>query len=159
MKATRTGAGHVGRMLQVEAAAYSGSDTERATQIVAHYMGNKVRIPGLGHPHHTVDPRAEKLLALQEELGLPNGYTKLMKEIHSIAVARRGSHLTFNAVAAVGAIASDLGLDWRVIRGIGLVARSIGLVGHIFEELKSPSSKIMWELIEDHTDYADPLRT
>jgi len=147
---------NVARMLQVDAAALEGDDTARATQIVESYFSRKRRLPGLGHPHHPVDPRAEKLLALQRELGAPRRYTALMQEIHRVACVRAGRHLTFNAVAAVGAIASDLGFDWRVVRGIGLVARTIGLVGHVFEEMKQPSGNTIWDLVQDHTEYSDP---
>ena len=146
---------NVGRMLQDETET-TGTLADRASGVVEEYTRRRQRIPGLGHPHHTIDPRAERLLALQKELGIDDGYTKLMLKIHEVAVAKRGSHLTFNAVAAVGAIASDLGFDWRAIRGIGLVARSIGLVGHILEEMRTPSARTMWELVEERTDYTDP---
>ena len=79
-----------------------------------------------------------------------------MGEIHRVACAALGRHLTFNAVAAVGAIASDLGFDWRAVRGIGLVARTIGLVGHVFEEIKQPTGNVIWNLIHGHTHYTHP---
>ncbi|MGI6854639.1 citryl-CoA lyase [Mesorhizobium sp. 1B3] len=147
---------NVARLLQVEAAALDGSDEEKAEQIVDLYQREGRRIPGLGHPHHPIDPRSEKLLAMQRELGAPRAYTDLMLAVHKAACARRGKHLTFNAVAAVGAIASDIGLDWRAVRGIGLVARTIGLIGHVFEELNQPSAQTIWNLVEDHSDYFDP---
>lgn len=147
---------NVARMLQVEAAELHGTDTEIAGQIVEKYLGGKRRIPGLGHPHHPVDPRSEKLLSLQRELGIPRHYTELMLKIHQIACERAGRHLTFNAVAAVGAIASDMGIDWRAVRGIGLVARTVGLVGHLLEEMKQPVAGQIWDLVQAHTRYSDP---
>lgn len=148
-------AGNVARMLQ-EAAAPEGEDAARAARIVDSYFNRKLRLPGLGHPHHDVDPRSQRLMALQEELGLPHRYADLMLEVHRIACERAGRHLTFNAVAAVGAIASDLGIDWRAVRGIGLVARVVGLVGHVFEEIKRPSAGVIWDLVQDQTEYRDP---
>jgi citrate synthase len=147
---------NVARMLQVEANAYPGTDAEKAMKLVEAYEASKRRIPGLGHPHHPIDPRSEKLLAMQDELGASRVYTDLMLEVHRIACERRGRHLTFNAVAAVGAIASDIGLDWRAVRGIGLVARAIGLIGHVFEEMNRPSAQAIWDLVQEHTDYSDP---
>lgn len=147
---------NVARLLQVEASAFEGSDAEKAERIVDLYQREGRRIPGLGHPHHPVDPRSEKLLAMQRELGAARAHTDLMLAVHKAACARRGKHLTFNAVAAVGAIASDIGLDWRAVRGIGLVARTIGLIGHVFEELNQPSAQTIWNLVEEHADYSDP---
>ena len=148
---------NVARLLQVEAREFSGTDAEIAVQLVDKYEAARRRIPGLGHPHHTIDPRSEKLLAMQRELDVPNAYTSLMLEVHKAACAKRGRHLTFNAVAAVGCIASDIGLDWRVVRGIGLIARTVGLIGHVFEELKTPSAQTIWDLVLDHSDYANPV--
>lgn len=150
-------ASNVARLLQVEARELSGSNAEIATQIVEKYEAEKRRIPGLGHPHHPIDPRSEKLLAMQRELDVPRTYTDLMLDVHKAACAKRGRHLTFNAVAAVGCIASDIGLDWRVVRGIGLVARTVGLIGHVFEELNEPSAQTIWDLVQDHADYSDPV--
>lgn len=149
-------AGNVARLLQVEAKEFTGTDSDRAAAIVERYASQKKRIPGLGHPHHKIDPRSTKLLEMQRELGARREHTALMLEVHKQACERRGSHLTFNAVAAVGAIASDIGLDWRAVRGIGLVARTVGLIGHVFEEIQSPAAQAVWDLVQDHTDYSDP---
>ena len=151
-------AGNVAHLLQVEAAGYDGDDAGRAEKIVDAYFAAKRRIPGLGHPQHEVDPRAERLLAMQRELGGPRRHAELMEAIHRAACAKRGKHLTFNAVAAIGAIASDLGIDWRAVRGIGLVARSVGLVGHLLEEMDRPAGGAVWRLVEENTDYSDPAR-
>lgn len=147
---------NVAHLLQVEAQAFKGTDDERAAAIVADYAARGKRIPGLGHPHHHVDPRSEKLLQMQAEHGLNDRHTRLMLAIQRAAIARRGKHITFNAVAAVGSIASDIGLDWRAVRGIGLVARTVGLIGHVLEEMKQPAAQTIWDLVLDNTDYTDP---
>ncbi len=146
---------NVARILQMDAPKHQGSTEEVARAIVDGLVAQNKRIPGLGHPHHPVDPRAEKLLAMQKELGIGDVHTRLMLQIHAYACQRLGKPLTFNAVAAVGAIASDLGIDWRAVRGIGLVARTVSLVGHLLEEMNEPSANTMWELIEASTEYSD----
>ena len=147
---------NVARMLQVEAATFDGDTEAKAQQIVENYIKAKRRLPGLGQPHHPVDPRAVKLFALQKELGLSHINADLMRAIHRVACDRLGRPLTLNAVAAIGAICSDMGLDWRAVRGVGLIARTVGLIGHVMEELRTPQANTIWELVQATTDYSDP---
>ena len=96
-------------------------------------------VPGIGHTlHKPVDPRAPRLFEIAAENGFNGQYVKLMQMIADEAQATSGKVLPINATGAIGAIASELGLPWQIIRGIGVFARSIGLVGHILEEMKEP---------------------
>lgn len=149
-------AGNVAKMLQVEAKQFSGSASEKARGIVELYRSEKRRLPGLGQPHHPVDPRTVKLFALGKELGVAGENVQLMNEIHRVAVEQLGKPLTLNAVAAIGSLCSDIGLDWRAVRGIGLIARTVGLIGHVMEELRSPQANAIWDLVQHETDYTDP---
>jgi len=102
------------------------------------------RIPGLGHPlHKPVDPRTARLFEIARETGHYGKYCKAMEEI---AAAKK---LTLNATGAIGALACELGLDWRAVRGIGVMARAVGLVGHLLEESKQPMAEEVWHRIED----------
>ncbi len=147
---------NVAKMLQIEAKAFTGSVRERARQIVDLYQADKRRLPGLGQPHHPVDPRTVKLFSMGRELGIAAENTELMTQIHSTAVDRLGKPLTLNAVAAIGALCSDIGLDWRAVRGIGLIARTVGLIGHVMEELRKPQANTIWDIVQRETDYTDP---
>jgi citrate synthase len=61
----------------------------------------------------------------------------------------RLKNLTLNATGAIGALACELGLDWRAVRGIGVMARAIGLVGHLLEESRQPMAEAVWHQIEE----------
>jgi citrate synthase len=125
-------------------------------QIVELYKSTKRKLPGLGQPHHSVDPRTVKLFAMQKQLKIDTSNTELMEVIHRIAIERLGRPLTLNATAAIGAICSDIGLDWRAVRGIGLIARTVGLIGHVMEEMRSPQANTIWDLVQQATHYSDP---
>jgi citrate synthase len=58
-------------------------------------------------------------------------------------------NLVVNATGAIGALACELGIDWRAVRGIGVMARAIGLVGHILEESRQPMALELWVRAEE----------
>ena len=110
-----------------------------AKAAVAKLRAEKQLVPGIGHTlHKPVDPRAPRLFEIAAENGYSGPYVKLMQLIADEAQAVSGKTLPVNATGAIGAIASELGLPWQIIRGIGVFSRSIGLVGHILEEMKDP---------------------
>jgi citrate synthase len=110
-----------------------------ATRILDQLRAARAVIPGIGHRlHKPVDPRAERLFEIADETGISGPYVKLMRAIADQAGSRAGKSLPVNATGAVGAIASELGLPWNIVRGIGVMARAIGLVGHLREEMVRP---------------------
>ena len=101
------------------------------------------RIPGLGHPiHKPVDPRTVRLFDIARETGFYGKYCERMEEIG------RRKNLVVNATGAIGALACELGLDWRSVRGIGVMARAVGLVGHLLEESRQPMAETVWHQVE-----------
>jgi len=102
------------------------------------------RIPGLGHPiHKPVDPRSVRLFEIARETGHYGKYCRLMEEI----ATTRG--ITLNATGAIGALACELGLDWKIVKGLGVMARAVGLVGHILEETREPMAEEIWYRVEE----------
>lgn len=116
-----------------------------AQEIVARYAAEKRIIPGLGHPiHKQADPRTARLIAIAAENGFKGAHVALLEAVAEEASLRLGRHLPINVSGAIGAIASALGMDWRVCRGIGLIARTIGLVAHVLEEIRNPLARDLW---------------
>lgn len=140
------------RTLQ-EALAASGPDDdllEVARGVVATYRKTKQPIAGLGHPiHKPVDPRTARLFAVAAENGFSGRHVQLMQLISEEATRAIGRELPVNATGAIGAILGELGIPWRVGRGVAVMARAIGLVGHIQEELEEPLAAEIWNRIED----------
>jgi citrate synthase len=125
---------------------------EIARKIVADHKANKNVIGGLGHPiHKPIDPRTPKLFAIAADNGFSGRYVKLMELIGAEATAAYGRELPVNATGAIGAIASELGFEWRVCRGLAVMARAIGLVGHLQEEMTDPMSAEIWARVDQET--------
>jgi citrate synthase len=102
------------------------------------------KIPGLGHPiHKPIDPRTVRLFEIARETG---HYGKYCKQMEDLAKEKK---LTLNATGAIGALACELGLDWKCVRGLGVMARAVGLVGHILEETREPMATEIWQRVEE----------
>jgi citrate synthase len=121
-----------------------------AADIVANFRAQKRGIPGLGHPvHKPIDPRTPRLFEIARENGYEGRHVELMKRIAAEAERVMKRSLPINATGAIGAVASELGLDWRLCRGIAVIGRAVGLVGHIAEELRNPIAKEIYERVDD----------
>ncbi|HZK72506.1 MAG TPA: citryl-CoA lyase [Clostridia bacterium] len=142
------------RTLQ-EALAGSGENADAgdlARQIVASHKERKRPIAGLGHPiHKPADPRTVRLFALAAENGFSGRFVQLMQAVSVEAGRSYGRDLPVNATGAIGAIASELDIPWQVSRGLAVMARAIGLVGHIQEELKEPLAAEIWSRIDEES--------
>lgn len=107
-------------------------------------LAENQRIPGLGHHlHKPIDPRALRLFELARETGFYGKYCALMEAIG------KEKGMVVNATGAIGALACELGLDWRAVRGIGVMARAVGLVGHLLEESRRPMAAAIWHQVEE----------
>lgn len=109
-------------------------------------LAENKRMPGLGHPiHKPIDPRTVRLFEIARETGHYGKYCKLIEEI------ARTRGITLNATGAIGALACELGLDWKIVRGLGVMARAVGLVGHILEETRDPMATEIWERVDEES--------
>jgi citrate synthase len=132
-----------------------------ARTVVERFASQKRTVPGIGHHiHKPVDPRAPRLFEIAAQHGFSGPYVALMKAIADQASKTLGKSLPVNATGAIGAIASELRLPWNIVRGIGVMARAIGLVGHIREELKEPLAREIKDRVEEEaTSHMHPKQT
>jgi citrate synthase len=114
-----------------------------------HRQAGKI-VPGLGHPiHKPVDPRVPRLFAVARATGFSGPYIELMRFVARRAAKAYGRPLPINATGAIGAICCEMRLPWEVCRGLGVMARAVGLVGHILEESRRPIAREVWHRVED----------
>ena len=123
------------------------SDATRVAQELVASLRNQGRIvPGFGHPiHREHDPRVDALFDLQRSLGLPDDHARLMEQVGVALREQTGRTLPMNAAGAIGAIVSDLDQEPAFARGIALIARCAGLVGHIADERHEPVGPRLWQ--------------
>lgn len=143
-----------GVLLEEMLAAPEGIDN-RAAAIVQRHAAKRDPVHGLGHPFHRPDdPRSIVLMALADSLGISGRYVEALRALARHADEAFGRHLTINATGATAALLGEIGMPLQVARGVAVIARAAGLVGHIYEEIEKPVSREMWRLVEEGIPYA-----
>ena len=64
-------------------------------------------------------------------------------------VRATGRSLPVNATGAIGAICCEMGFTPQTAAGLGVMARAIGLVGHVLEEARNPMGMALWLRTEE----------
>lgn len=134
-----------------------GADGEaaRARAIAKRFREAKKPIPGFGHPHHKPDdPRSPRLLAVAEEAGVPGRHIRALRLLAAEVDVAWGRHLTINATGAIAALLGEIGVPQEVMRGIAVISRAAGLVGHIREEQLEPAARHMWDVVSENVPYS-----
>lgn len=111
-------------------------------------------VPGLGHPvHKTADPRTAVMIAIAEQEGLRGPHLRLFEAIGRVHADVLGRQLPLNGAGVAGAALADLGLAPELLRGVALLARAAGLLGHIAEELRHPIAPAIYASIDRNAVY------
>lgn len=130
-------------------------EAARAQAIARRYRESRQPLPGFGHHlHKPDDPRSARLLALAAAHDTPGHHVRALRTLSAAIDEVYGRHITINATGAVAALLGEIGFPQEVMRGVAVVSRAAGLVGHILEERRQPAARHMWEVIEDAVPYA-----
>lgn len=130
-----------GKLLVAGTAACSdGSATQDvALSIVEQALAEGRRLPGFGHPlHRPQDPRTTRIMALAKEQGVFGDHCALAEALNEAVAAKRSTPLPMNVSMAIAAVLLDLEFPAAMIKGIPLLARTAGLLGHLAEEQRHP---------------------
>jgi citrate synthase len=127
-----------------------------AADVVARFRADKVLIPGFGQPHHKPDdPRPPALFAAAERVGVQGGFVDALKTLGRHVDKSMGRHMTINAPGAISALFLQIGIPVQLMRGLVVISRCIGLVGHLHEEYLRPSSRTMWKAAVASVPYVE----
>lgn len=122
---------------------------EDAAAIMTRHREARWPVPGIGHPiHKSEDPRTARLFKMAPEHGFAGRHVALMQAVAAEARVRLKRPITINATGAIGAIMTEMDFDWRLCRGVAVIGRAVGLVGHIAEELRNQIARALWERTE-----------
>lgn len=128
-----------------------------AADLVARTKAAGRFVPGLGHPvHKEGDPRTPKLFAMAREQGQFGPHLELFAAIGRAHPEVLGRTLPLNGAGVCGAVLADIDLPVQVLRGVALLARCAGLLGHLAEEMQDPVAYDMYMNIDRNTDYQPP---
>ena len=132
-----------------------GGDLDAYCQrVVDEHRATKRALPGFGHPFHKPDdPRSPKLFAIAREAGVGGKYIDLLERLSTTFDRALGKHMTINATGAIGALLLEIDIPVEILRGIAVVSRAGGLLGHIREEQQRHSARRIWKLTEENIPY------
>jgi citrate synthase len=117
------------------------------------------RIPGLGHPIHKLeDPRTPRIYAIAEETGLLGPHLRMLQLVSDAHSEQTGRRLPINGAGVAGAALADLGFPSELLRGLALLARTAGLLGHLAEEAEHPIGMQLYREIDERAVYDPPPR-
>ena len=117
-------------------------------------------VPGLGHPvHKEGDPRTPRIIGIAREEGLYGPHLALFEAIGRVHPEILGKRLPLNGAGVSGAALADLGLPLELLRGVVLLARCAGLLGHVAEEIRRPVANSIYLAVDRNAVYIPPNGT
>jgi len=146
-----------GRYLQevIDKAEADGTDLE--TAVVASLKDHKAakrKVAGLGHPQHSGgDPRAHRLLAVADDLGVNGRYCETLRLLDRHATDIIERPLPMNVSGAIPATILDAGWPLAALKAVPILARTAGLAAHLLEEQARSIGFIMGHHADLAIDY------
>jgi citrate synthase len=133
----------------------AGADADQAVLAIARETRERgEKMPGFGHPiHHPVDPRTERILELADAKGISGVNIDLTRRLRSAVAEAWGRPLPMNVSAPIAAVLLDLDFPPGIVKGIPILARTAGLLGHLAEEQESSIGFLMAHHAENAIAY------
>lgn len=121
-----------------------GGDAAAALRALDTLKAAKKKVPGLGHPQHSSgDPRADRLLAIADGLGVSGAHVAALRHLGEHAPVVMNRPLPINVSGAIPAVILDAGWPLEALKAVPLLARAGGLAAHLYEESRRPIGFIL----------------
>lgn len=119
-------------------------------------------IPGFGHRFHPIDPRCEPLIQLVNTAAadgvVPGVYARIGREVEAAILRRTGKPIPMNIDGIFAVVLCELGFEPQMGRGLFILARSVGILAHASEQMKSGRKNMGPMPKEIPFTYAGPAR-
>ena len=136
------GASETAGRLFLEIAAQADADASldaAAERVVQAYRVARRAIPGYGHPLHKArDPRVDARFDVARAHGADLRYVAIAEAVERALPAAIGKDLKLNVSAAIPAVLLGIGFPVGALKGVPILARTAGLIGHLAEEQERP---------------------
>ena len=97
------------------------------------------QIPGYGHPLHKArDARVGALFEVARAAGTDLRFIAIAEAVESLLPQVLGKALKLNVSGAIPAVLLGAGFPAQALRGVPILARTAGLIAHLFEEIAQP---------------------
>jgi len=116
----------------------SGLD-EAALAVMKDWRAAGKSIPGYGHPlHKERDERVNALFDVARAAGTDLGFVAIAEAGERALPQVLGKALKLNVSGAIPAVLLGAGFPVEALKGVPILARTAGLIAHLFEEMKQP---------------------
>ncbi|WP_153108874.1 citryl-CoA lyase [Propionivibrio limicola] len=118
--------------------AEAGADGDLLAATAAVLARSEKYMPGFGHRWHPIDPRVAPLFSLVDKAvadGTISGrFAAIGRAVEVVLKEKKGRTIPMNIDGVTAAIFCELGFPPELGRGIFILARSVGLLAHAWEQ-------------------------
>ncbi len=129
-------------LYEIRRAELDGIEPQAAVrEVVARWKEKKRYLPGFGHRFHPIDPRRDPLLSLIDQAAaageVSGDFARIARAVEAHLSEGRPRPIPMNIDGATAAIYAELGVEPQMARGLFVLARSVGIFAHAYEEMRS----------------------
>lgn len=126
--------------VEVHARTHDSKELDAAArEVVTEFRAGRRAIPGYGHPlHKERDARVRALFEVARREEVDPTYMQIAEAVERVIPEVVGKNLMLNVSAAIPAVLLGIGFPVSALKGVPILARTAGLIGHLAEEVQQP---------------------